>query len=240
MRRIIIALVASALAISAVSAQTVIIDTFSNAQTNILRTTTGSTPVLQPDASAVGGFRRVTNIYQSGSGNYDLIFNGSVMQSTADAGVLGSFLLQYGTQAQLNINASATNAFQFERVFLDLASGFTATITSGNGAVVATYTSPATAIPGGGAPSQLVTVPFAAFTNGGLLNLADIDAVTLQFDAAQPATQFQLDNIQFVSVAVPEPATVALLGLAGAGVASGWYLRRRRSQQALNAKFSRI
>lgn len=247
MRRFFVALVASAVAFSVSHAQTVVIDTFSNSQTNILRTSVGNTPVLQTDASAAGGFRRVTNIYVSSTnpgpinfGNFDLIFNGSVMQSTADAGVVGSFLLQYGTQAQLDINASATNAFQFERFFLDLASGFTATITSGNGAVVATYTSAATAIPGGGAPSQLVTIPFANFTNGGLLDLNDIDAVTFQFDAAQPAAQFQLDNIQFVSVAIPEPATVALLGLAGVGVASGWYLRRRRSQQAFNAKFKRV
>lgn len=240
MRRFFIAIVVSAIAISASHAQTVIIDTFSNAQTNILRTTVGSTPVLQTDASAAGGFRNVTNIYNSGTGNFDLIFNGSVMQSTADAGVLGSYLLQYGTQAQLNINASATNAFQFERFFLDLASGFTATITSGNGAVVATFVSSATAIPGGGAPSQLITVPFSSFTNGGLLNLADIDAVSFRFDAAQQATQFQLDNIRFVNVTVPEPATVALLGLAGAGVASGWFIRRRRNKKALDLAISKI
>jgi len=245
MRRFFIALVVSALAVGVTSAQTVVIDTFSNAQTNILRTSVGSTAVTQTDASAAGGFRRVTNIYVSSInpppnlGNFDLLFNASVMQSTADAGVVGSFLLQYGTQAQLNINASATNAFQFERFFLDLASSFTATITSGNGAVVATYTSPAGAIPGGGAPSQLITVPFVNFTNGGLLNLADIDTVSFQFDAAQPATQFQLDNIRFVSVAIPEPATMAMIGVTGSLVAGGMYLRRRRNQNALNASLKR-
>lgn len=239
MRRFVIALVVSALSVSVSSAQ-IVIDTFSNTQTNILRTTVGSTPVLQTDVSAIGGFRNVTNIYNSGSGNFDLIFNGSVMQSTADAGVLGSYLVQYGTQAQLNLNASATNAFQFERFFLDLSSGFTATITSGNGAVVATYTSAATAIPGGGAPSQLITVPFTSFTNGGLLNLADIDAISFRFDAAQQATQFQLDNIRFVTVAVPEPATMAMIGVTGVVVAGGWCVRRRRNQKTLSKKFARI
>ncbi|MFT3881332.1 MAG: PEP-CTERM sorting domain-containing protein [Gemmatales bacterium] len=239
MRRFVIALVVSALAVSVSSAQ-IVIDTFSNTQTNILRTTVGSTPVVQTDASAIGGFRRVTNIYNSGAGNFDLIFNGSVMQSTADAGVLGSYLVEYGTQAQLNLNASATNAFQFERFFLDLSSGFTATITSGNGAVVATFTSSATAIPGGGAPSQLITVPFASFTNGGLLNLADIDAISFRFDAAQQATQFQLDNIRFVTVSIPEPATIAMIGVTGSLVAGGMYLRRRRHQKKLNASFTRI
>lgn len=244
MRRFFLALVVAAVAVSAASAQTVVIDTFSNNQTNILRTTVGSTTVVQTDASAAGGFREVTNIYVSTLaptppfGDFNLLFNGSVMQSTADAGVVGSYLIRYGTQAPLSINASATNAFQFERFFLDLSSGFTVTITDGS-AVTATYVSAANAIPGGGAPTQLMTVPFVNFTNGGLLNLADIDAITFRFDAAQPATQFQLDNIQFVSVAIPEPATVALLGLAGAGIASAWYMRRRRTLNAGNTALSR-
>lgn len=237
LRSLLLAGVASVLSLGTVSAQTVVIDTFSNTQPNVLRTTPGSTTApLQVDASAVGGNRLVTNTYVSGTGNFDLIFNGSVMQSTADAGVIGNYLLQYGSQAQLDLNANATNAFQFERFFLDLSAGFTVTLTSGNGAVTASYTSGATEIPGGGAPSQLITVPFSAFTNGGLLDLTDIDAISFAFTGNQPATQFQLDNIQFVNVSVPEPATVALMGISGVATGGVVWMRRRKTNKHLQKK----
>ncbi len=237
MRRFFIAMLAVCLSTASLFAQTVLIDTFSVAQSIINNPTFPNTtaPLDQTDASAVGGIRTVTSTHTSGAGAYDLKFNGSDMQSSADSGVLGSFLLQYGTQGQLNLGATGTNAFQFERANLDLSAGFTATITSGNGAVVATYVSGATEIPGGGLPSQLVTVPFSAFTNGLSLDLTDIDAISFQFTASQGSTQFLLDNLQFVTTAVPEPATVAMIGITGvAAAASVWY-RRRKAARLLEA-----
>jgi len=239
-RRFFIAMLAVCLSSGALFAQTVVIDPFSVAQTTINNPTFPTTvgPVLQPDGSAAGGFRQVTSNHISGEGAYDLIFDGNTMQSSAGSGVIGSFLLEYGTQAQLNINATGTNAFQFERANLDLSAGFTATITSGAGAVVATYVSGPNEIPGGGLPSSLITVPFAAFTNGGSLDLTDIDAVTFQFTASQGSTQFLLDNIQLVS-AVPEPTTIAMLGVSGAAAAASIWYRRRKATRLANAALRR-
>jgi hypothetical protein len=238
-RRFIYGVAVATLFTATVFGQTIVVDTFSNTQTNILRTSVGSTTVLQTDASAIGGNRNVTNTLVSGTGNFDLIFNASVMQSTADAGVIGNYLLEYGSQTQLNVNASATNAFQFERFFLDLSAGFTVTLTSGNGANTATYTSGPNEIPGGGAPSQLVTVPFSAFSGIGSLVLTDLDQISFQFTAAQQATQFQLDNIRLINVSVPEPTTIALMGLSGLVVGGSVWMNRRKLTARKEARFKR-
>lgn len=242
MRRFFIACFIASMGFSAASAQTIIIDPFSDAQNPLSQSSAGTLTFLQGGpgslnipTSSVGGFRNVTNTFVSGPLlPFTLNFNGSDLSSSASSDVLGNFLLEYGTQAQLNINASATNAFVFTRTFLDLNSNFTATIVSGNGAVTATFNG---VILGGGGPSSDVVVPFANFTNGGLLNLNDIDSVSFQFTALQDSTDFTLDNIRFENVAVPEPATVAMIGLTGLGAAGGLYIRRRRNQKALNAAF---
>lgn len=47
------------------------------------------------------------------------------------------------------------------------------------------------------------------------------------------------DIVLYNFTAVPEPTTIALMGLVGAGAAGGWYYRRRRAQKALKVDFGR-
>lgn len=234
MRRYIFTCAALVFSTLSVSAQTILIDTFTNAAPAgpLSQTAPGIITRNDTDASAIGGNRRITNNYVSGTGGnpFTLSFTGTQMQSSAGSTVIGNFLTEYGFNSPLNLDASATNSFVFERNFLDLSANFTVTLVSDvtGTPITATFSG---SIPGGGGPSSDISVPFASFAGIGSINLADIDRISFEFDASQAATQFTLDNLRF-AVAVPEPTTIAMLGISGvAAAASIWYRRRKASRQ---------
>jgi hypothetical protein len=64
-----------------------------------------------------------------------------------------------------------------------------------------------------------------------------------KIDFSGYTTTYNTDSVFLsgsITAAVPEPASIAMIGLTGAAVAGGWYIRRRRNQKSLDATFTRI
>jgi hypothetical protein len=111
--------------------------------------------------------------------------------------------------------------------------------TSATGSIVVTLVSGSE-----GAPQvSSVTLPIvsttnASFTftnaqflaNNGALNLSDIDQVIVSLNGVPPGFNATIDNIQVAAAAVPEPASIALIGLSAAG-ATGYFWRLRKKRQ---------
>ena len=77
---------------------------------------------------------------------------------------------------------------------------------------------------------------FAAGTGSGTLNWADIDQIIFETGNLIDSTDLRVDNLRFT--AVPEPATMALLGLTGVLSIGGVWYRRRRNQKIQNLSIS--
>jgi len=74
-----------------------------------------------------------------------------------------------------------------------------------------------------------LTFPYALFVaSNPAINFSDIDQIVVSLDGVPPGTNASLDTLRFNAVAVPEPASLALMGATGAVCFSGWYLKNRR------------
>lgn len=231
MKRIgMIAFAAALLSPALVAAQTVNIDNFNTSETTLSRNTLGTSSVTHTTGAAIGGSRYV-ELTKSAPDNGDtvqLIWNGSD-QTFGSTNSVGSFLLVWGQAAQLDADITGTNTFTFESVSLDFNSPYTITIISNQGEggeVTATYNGN---LPGANPNPYDISIQLSSFTNGGSLNLTDIDQISFAFSGPTAATDFGLDNIRFTFTAIPEPTTMALGGLICAGGVGYARWRRRKN-----------
>ncbi|HQR08164.1 MAG TPA: PEP-CTERM sorting domain-containing protein [Gemmatales bacterium] len=241
--RFILSAAIAVLSVSAVSAQTFFIDKFSDPQVpTSFSITTGSTGPTNQAITALGSDiftrRAYTMTYLAGSGaNYTLGWDGSTMTSSGDTNVRGTFTDVYSLGgSNANFNATGTNSISFDLLILDFSQKVDITISSNGVNATVTGVNVISTILNGG--PYTLNIPFSSFT--GAVTPSDIDQITFTITDQSINTQLQYDNLRLTNVAVPEPATIAFLGLASAGAAGGWYIRRRRNQKNLNAKLSRI
>jgi len=261
MRKFILTLGLAILTAAPAVAQTTVIDIFNLPTqgvggTDYLTVNSGSDFFVQSGVDAIGGTRVYYGQKFNGNNPVQLGLNNTQSFRFVENPVSqGRAKLLYGysavnvtsldsndyltghTLSRLNANVSTANG-----VFLDYASGGTATITvtlisgSEGAAQQASVTLPA--------PVGLTTLffPKAAFTaNNPSLNLSDVDEVIVSLDGLPTSLTTSLDNIMFATV--PEPTVIAMggIGFVGVGgvVARTVQLRRRRRRLAKLAKMAR-
>lgn len=90
---------------------------------------------------------------------------------------------------------------------------------------------------GSGGPPPALTAGTNVNPGGGYFrNASGLTSFNFQAGDARTIANFGGLMFELSAVSVPEPATVALFGLAGCCVAGGWYRMRRKNAQALAAK----
>jgi len=132
------------------------------------------------------------------------------------------------TLANMNQNFSSLGS-----VALDYSlggSGSTGTISvtlisgSEGTAQVATATLPITT-----ATNATINFTRASFlASNAALNFADIDQIVVSLDGTPLGVNATIDNIRVSTAAIPEPTSIAMMGLTVGACASGYYLKRRR------------
>jgi hypothetical protein len=241
MRRYLIVSLAVVLSASAASAQTYYVDRFTDSFTQSAISSGTAGPTNQAiTASDIFNRRTFTQTYLAGGGGaadtYTLGWDGANMQTSDASGVRGTFTNTYTVSGgNANFNAAGATGISFDVQILDFSQRLDMTITSGgNVATLSNFSVISTILNGG---PYTINIPFASFT--GVVTPSDIDQITFQITDLSINTQLQYDDIRLGVVAVPEPATIALMGLSGSMLGAGWYIRRRRNQKALNASFTR-
>jgi len=178
-------------------------------------------------------FRQVANPVTSGRSK--LLYGYSALSaSSLDANnyVAG----QTFASLNLNVNQSAFNSFSLDYSLggVGQTGQVTVTFISGTGgsqqianAVLPIFSNINTTL----------TLPFATFlANNPSINFSDIDQIVVSLDGVPAGVNAALDNFRFNAVAVPEPASLALMGGTGAVCFSGWYLKRQRRAHRRSSK----
>lgn len=203
------------------SSQALLIDDFSSGFYDS-GPVTSSTIAWQNAGSVAGGVRgTLVGFAANPLGEDSRLRITTGQMAIASSGVLADnlFQLAYGFAVgstsvgsnPLNLNLSASPIFEADFRFNDIPQTLNVYLFSNNGAQSGTFS---TTVAGGINSTTTISVNASAF--GG--NLADVDAIVFEFDTA-PGGDFAISNLR----AVPEPATLAVLGLGAAAL-----IRRRR------------
>lgn len=155
--------------------------------------------------NVVGG-RQPVEFYQVQLGNGGGVGRLSV---SASSSVSGDFYLRYGYQREVLFDLSATPTIHFDVPTNDRAADFTVTLTD-----VFDRTTSLNVVAGGG--FQSLSFDFSGQTS---INLAQVKNIQI-YTPLRQAQDFQLGPVS----AVPEPASMAVLGLGALGL-----LRRRKN-----------
>jgi hypothetical protein len=208
-----------------------------------------SASFVQPGVDAIGG----TRVYYGIKTNNDTntiqlgISSNQAYRQVANPVASGDSKLLYGYSAVSNASLDADN-YIAGHTFNSLNANVTGTtgvsLNYALGGAGSTGTITVTLISGTGGSQQLadVTLPIVSTGNGSLLfstaafladnpnlNFADIDQVIVSLDGTPAGVNASLDNIRFA--AVPEPASLMMLGMTVAG-GTMVYWRRRRTQDS--------
>lgn len=210
----------------AASSHALLIDGYSDGafradnQTAATYTNTGNT-----SATVLGGQRVInytrTSVDQSPIG-YDIVVSNTAgstgLYVSNGAQVDGTLALTYGnrTSNQLNTNLTSTPLIQFGVPFSDMGVPFDVTLFFNGGASSATRSAIATS-----ANNSAQTLSFD-FSGVSSALLADVDEIRI-FSDFPASADFTIRSVNAVAAPVPEPATLAALGLGAAAL-----LRRRR------------
>jgi len=207
---------------------------------------------VQSGVDAVGG----TRVYYGQKTNSDPaslqlgINNNNEYRQVENPVVAGRSKLLYGysnvSNAALDVNDYTNAAHTFASLNLNVAGSQGVSLNYGLGGGGSTGTITVTLISGTGSGSQAqasVTLPIVSTGSATLLfpgalftgvNFADIDQIVVSLDGVPPGVNASMDNITFVGV--PEPASLALLGVTAVGCTTGFYVRNRKRQLSRSRK----
>lgn len=229
----------------------------------IAQTGTGSTTqpfsglsastVINPTGGTDAGRRLARAHVTSGSNALDLDNTGINNQFNValGAGTSGHFHLYYGfvdynpaltpgTQPGANyddlsrdVTGGGNNSITLSILNPDHNGGVGITLISGRGTgsqVVASFNQPYVT---GNPSNQTLTFFFSSFSG---IDFTDLDQIIVEAVPDLPAAgDLGLDNILITVSSVPEPTTVAMMGLTGMVAASSIWYRRRNARKALNS-----
>jgi len=187
---------------------------------------TNSDPAsFQVGLNSTQEFRQVANPVTAGRSKllygYSAVNNASLDANNYTAG---------HTFSNLNLNVTGTTGVRLNYGLGGNASTGTITVTLISGTGISQQVSNVT-LPIVSAGNALLTFPTASFVvNNPAINFGDIDQIVVSMDGVPQGTNASMDNIQFA--AVPEPGSIALLGLTAIGCTTGMYFRKlRRSKR---------
>jgi hypothetical protein len=128
----------------------------------------------------------------------------------------------------LNSSFDPAGAFAFEYQNNGIVTDFRITVVSGrNEGTATTFSSELFVLPQSTSDTTFV-VPFSSFGGTSSATFGDIDQIVFSFGMIPPNTVLAIDNLRGMC-AVPEPSSLAIIGLAGAMGFGGWMWRRRRA-----------
>ncbi|MCX7799979.1 MAG: PEP-CTERM sorting domain-containing protein [Fimbriimonadales bacterium] len=213
--------IVAAAALGSLAFPAVVIDSFTSGPFSYSRSTLGTSSV-RVSGTMLGGTRwTLSNVTANPSGSTLTVNVGSgVATFNAGDGLVHTSELRYGYTlggglADLNANLTSGGLSALKVSFLENTGNLNLLVqlrrTVGSSAQWGTYS---TVVAAQSTPFD-VLVPYSVF---GSFNLADVDQVILRF-TNQAGADYKLGSVE----AVPEPATIAALGLGAAAL-----LRRRR------------
>ena len=177
--------------------------------------------------NTIGGARHATLNWQIGTENTTLQVNplgdnAGTCTYSSSPGNDGYFALVYGNSADLNADLTqngTNNRVDLHFSFFDVRGTATVTfVTTGGGSSTLSQ-----ATPFGGAMDTWMHFNYADFS--GSADFANVDKITIQVDGAEGADITLDQNIS--TSYIPEPATAALFGIAGAALIWKRAMRRR-------------
>jgi len=209
-----------------------------------------SNTFTQSSVDAIGGTRiyyaQKTNISATSGSVLDGLSGTQTFRQNTAPNAAGRSKLLYGYSAVNTASLDANNyvsGHTFASLNLNASTGGGVALDYSLGGSGSTGSITVTLISGTGGSQQVsnVTLPIvttggstltftnAAFlTNNGLLNLSDIDQVVVSLDGAPAGVNATIDNVRFFGASVPEPTSIALIGLSIGACASGYYVKRRK------------
>ena len=226
------------------------IDTFADASSNLTFDGVGSDVQQVITASAIGGNREL-RVHNTAADtptdtNHAFTDNTGAFTWNVDTGASGHFHLSYGSLmtdpvgAALDADFSADNALEINVLFADQAGAFNVYFLVNEGeANESTWKSDASvflpSVTGSVATEDspyALTYEFANFTqeggSGATFDVTDVDGILIEAGEDMEAADWKFNFVESTTVvvtAVPEPSSVALLGLGGLALA----MRRRRA-----------
>lgn len=224
------ALVASAMSLPALRAHAapLLLDDFTASSPAFSTTVTGTNTAFSRDFTPTvsGGVRESTyHLYTNpGNSSVDVSVGGGSAAVSAGTGALGELLFFYGAFTRptgnptiggplMGLDLSAYNAIQFNFISVNQALNINYELYSSNPGAGLYYNSAGVNVAPGSPGSALsVLIPFSASA----FDFSQVDGVTLLIDRSGSSlgNAYELDSVRFVTAAVPEPQTWALL-LAG-------------------------
>jgi len=212
-----------------------------------------SASFVQPGVDAIGG----TRVYYGQKTNSDPasfqlgITSTQEYRQVSNPVTAGRSKLLYGYSAVNNASLDANNytaGHTFNSLNLNVTGTQGVTLNYGLGGNASTGTITVTLISGTGGSQQVSSVtlpivssgstnllfPTASFVaNNPAINFGDIDQIVVSMDGVPQGTNASMDAIQFA--AVPEPSSIALLGLTAVGCTAGMYFRKLRRKRRVGA-----
>ncbi len=192
---------------------------------------TNSDPAaFQLGITATQEYRQVANPVTAG--NSKLLYGYSAVNTAAlDA---NDYINGAHTFNSLNLDATGTTGVSMVYGLGGNASTGTVTVSLISGTTGGTQQLANVTLPIVSASNAPLLFSSAAFlANNGSLNFADIDQVVVSINGVPAGTNFSVDNITFA--AVPEPTSLAMIGLTAVTTAAGLYFRRRHSRRQVLA-----
>jgi len=135
------------------------------------------------------------------------------------------------TLSNLNLNASGGSGIRLNYALGGVGSTGSITVTVISGSESSQQVSSVT-LPIVSSAGSLLVFPNLAFQAANpSINLADVDQIVVSLNGTPAGVNASIDNIQ-VS-AVPEPASILLLGVTAVGCTAGYYVRNRKARKRL-------
>jgi hypothetical protein len=215
------------------SAQALVIDDFSVTQLLSDPGTTSSS-VAGATTSIIGGEREASVLRVTGGDPATLAFNSSSSGTMSIANGTGGTSMSTvvwdgvgsaGLGGEDLTVSGAQDAFDLRVIANDFAADVTVTVLDTFGNIAALTQASTGGIPGPASIPFLFEYANFVLLFGASIDFTSIDAVGLDVDANLNATDIELDFFGTTTTVVPEPATLAILGLGLAGIG---FARRRR------------